>query len=120
MIENHMTQGNAEHDAETPQWAKAEALDDVIDTILTHGEYPRPTLKANHVCQFDLCDWIIEHYDTYEIATIFTRLLTDFSTEAELARIEASDKLEKLLREELADDDMVAERAEEIIAEREE
>ena len=118
-IENQMCVGNGDHEADLPQWAKAQALDDVVGDILTHGEYPRPTGRANHVCRFDLCEWVTEHYSSGEIIALFTRLITDFSNEAELARLEASDKLEKLLRDELEDDEIVLERADEIFQGRE-
>jgi len=112
MIENHMVQGNANHDAELPQEWHDKALDEVIDTVLATGQWPDRTTgaQASHRrVEFDLIEWLYEEYDGSDIARVFLTLLTDFSNDADLLRLNESAKLERKLREYFADSEIVAE-----------
>ena len=117
MIENHIVQVNADHDAEIKEEYLRDALDDVVDTVITCGQWPMPSTRPG--CQrspeFVLTDWIEENYDHKHMVALFSRFLSDFSNDFELERMRESDKLEVALREYFEGSDIVREHAEELM-----
>lgn len=92
------------------------AMDDVVETILAFGEYPAPQQHSffRNRCaprQFDLQDWVSNNVEPADISALYVSMVTDFSSEHDARRLHESAKVEAQLRAELADSEIVRERA---------
>jgi len=97
-------------DIELPQEWRQRALDEVIDTVMSDFQWPRRNRDgtSNRVV-FDLTEWTADNYGPYEIATIFLQLTTDYTTDADMVRLHASEELERKLRAHFEDSEIVTE-----------
>jgi hypothetical protein len=108
--ENQMTVGNANHDAELPQEWRDKALDEVIDVVMMDFQWPKRRSDGSAgIPVFDLIEWTSENYGPYEMAEIFLQLTTDYTTDADMVRLHASEELERKLREHFEDSEIVRE-----------
>lgn len=103
-------------------WHLAEALTDVVETIMNYGQWPAPRLPAMHPrparrIEFDLREWVNEHIDPAEMAEVYVSMITDFSLEHDTRRHAETSRVEAMLREELRDSNIVQERAEKLAEE---
>ena len=94
-----------------------QALDDVVDSILLWGQYPHGTKLGNHRPVFDLREWVNENIDPADLALFYIQQITDYSNEADVRRMDEAAKVEKALREELRDSQIVTDRAIELAEE---
>lgn len=93
-----------------------QALDDVVETLMLYAEYPRPIFSqrngfAQRYTLFNLLDWVTEHIDPADLAMFYIQQITDYSIDADDRRMQEADKVEKALREELRDSEIVRDRA---------
>jgi len=96
-----------------------EALEDVVDCIMTHGQFPRPVKgKSSFYSDFDLYEYLTEQDPEYGVRVLFSGLLR--RSEDHLLLVEEERRrLEKELKEYLADKDFVYEVAKGIVEDRE-
>ena len=102
--------GKIMSDIELPQEWRQKALDEVIDVVMSDFQWPKRRRDGTSSrVVFDLTEWTAENYGPYEIATIFLNLTTDYSTDADILRLHASEELERKLREHFKDSEIVTE-----------
>jgi len=104
-----------------------DALDDVIDTILLFGTYPQPRqmwqggrfVPCRRPVRFDLADWVAENVEPVQLAESYTDFIMSqaLGLEGENRRDRQQKNVDKMLRDYLADSDIVRDKAEELAAE---
>jgi hypothetical protein len=89
------------------------ALEEVVETILDYGQWPRPrTGKYQSRKEFDLYEWLQEHRDPSYMLEMYVACLCDDNDPLEIRRIKERKAIAKLLTAHLCNSDMVAEHAE--------
>ncbi len=95
-----------------------QALESVVETIMLFGEYPQPRMHVRGILGtpprrrlFDLHDWVIENVDA---VNWYVRMVTEYGSEFDAQRLDETNRIEKLLREELRDSQIVYDKAADI------
>ena len=89
------------------------ALEEVVETILDYGQWPRPRKGAHRPrVEFDLYEFLQEHRDPSYMIEMYVACLCDDNDPLELRRIRERKAIAELLTAHLRHSDMVAEQAE--------
>ena len=89
------------------------ALEEIVETILDYGQWPRPRKGAHRPrVEFDLYEWLQEHRDPSFMLEMYVACLCDDNDPLEIRRIRERKAIAKLLTAHLRNSDMVAEQAE--------
>jgi len=89
------------------------ALEEVVETILDYGQWPRPRIgKYQSRKEFDLYEWLQEHRDPSYMLEMYVACLCDDNDPLELRRIKERKAIVEMLTAHLRNSDMVAEHAE--------
>lgn len=92
----------------------AEALESVVETITLFGQYPQPRKGRFERIQFDLQEWMTEHYDPADLANLAMCAVINFGSCFDDRRLKESASLEQRLKDELRDSEIVREKAQEL------
>lgn len=84
-----------------------DALESVVEDILTFGQYPRPHKGRIRPPDFDLQDWMTEHYDPADLANLAMCAVIDYGNDFAERRLKEYKRLEQRLLDELRDHDFV-------------
>ena len=99
--------GDEDMVAEPTDQQMAQALDDVVETILDCAMWPKPQKGKFVRSQFDLYDFLLEHRDPSYMVEMYVAAMS-CNTDALADRIERDRKwVEAMLIEHLSDSDIV-------------
>ena len=97
------------------------ALEDVVETIMLFGQYPQPSQRDRQRVQFQLDEYLSDHYwDEESVLSAYEAYLTQFSTAFDDKRMRESARLQENLTEHLRNSVIVREHAERVAQQKKE
>jgi hypothetical protein len=89
------------------------ALEEVVETILDYGQWPRPRIgKYQARVEFSLYEFLQEHRDPSFMLEMYEACICDDNDQLEIRRIRERKEIAEMLTAHLRNSDMVAEHAE--------
>jgi hypothetical protein len=89
------------------------ALEEVVETILDYGCWPRPRTGGHQPrVEFDLYEWLQEHRDPSFMLEMYVACLCDNNDPLEIRRIRERKEIDERLTAHLRNSDIVHEQAE--------